>query len=80
MERRVVLGDETSVDMKMDASRCFTYVSRMHEPRSRIDAPTPQFRCSVMGSRNVMGDCFAPMFVTQRDFKWKDEITARKLL
>ena len=77
MKRRVVLGDETSVDMKMDGTRCFTYVSRMHAPRSRIDAPTPQFRCSVMGSRNAMGDCFAPMFVTQRDFKWKDEITAR---
>lgn len=77
MRRRVVLGDETSVDMKMDGTRCFTYVSRFHETQSKIDAPTPQFRCSVMGSRNVEGDCFAPMFVTQREYKWKDEITAR---
>ena len=77
MRRRVVLGDETSVDMKMDGTRCFTYVSRLHETRSKIDATAPQFRCSVLGSRNVEGDCFAPMFVTQREYKWKDEITAR---
>lgn len=37
----------------------------------------PQFRCSILGARNVQGDCFAPMLVTQRDFKWKDECTAR---
>jgi len=77
MTRRVVLGDETSVHMKLDGTRRFTYVSRLHEPPSRIDVPMPQFRCSVLGARNAEGDCFAPMFVTQRDFKWKDECTAR---
>ena len=57
MRRRVVLGDETSVHMKLDGTRRFTYASVLHEPPSRIDAPMPQFRCSVLGSRNVEGDC-----------------------
>lgn len=61
MRRPVVLGD----------------LSVLHEPPSRINVPTLQFRCSVLGSHNVEGDCFAPMFVTQRDFKWKDKCTAR---
>jgi hypothetical protein len=71
---RVVLGVETSVHMKLDGTRRFINVSVLHKPP---DAPMPQVCCSVLGACKFEGDCFALMLAIQRDFKRKDERTAR---
>ena len=76
MASRVITSDETSVHLRQDGNRKFKYVSRVGEARASIDAPTPAFRASVMGTRTAAGDALGPMLVTQGTYKFTSACTA----
>jgi hypothetical protein len=73
---RVITSDETSVHLHADGHRKFRYVSRSGAARSSVDAATPVFRASIMGTRTAAGGTLGPMLVTQGTYKFISRCTA----
>ena len=73
MLHRVWFGDETSVNLELLGSSRFKFVAAVGKAAPAISVPNPQFRASIMGVRNLEGDSLAPMIVTQKDYKFKED-------